>query len=355
MEFLDWCIDMGMAPVLAVWSGLTLGGGVISGEPLQPYIDDTLNELEFLLGDTNTTWGSLRAQYGHSEPYDIPMLEIGNEDNLSGGCGTYASRFQAFHDAITPTYPNLQIIASTSDATCLPDPLPANTWTDIHHYETPDAFVASFGEFDNYPRTPGYGVFVGEYASTSGNDGSPTYWSYMQASCAEAVYMIGLERNSDLVKMASYAPLLEHFDLAEWSPDLLGFNSAPGSLTGSTSYYVQQLFSTQRGATIRPVTSDSAFGPVYWVASQSVDGATFYVKIANYGADAQNVTVAIPDATGLSATATLQLVTGAQTASNFPNNVTVTAISSSVTGSAADGYAVSLPAWGVAVLKVDSG
>jgi alpha-L-arabinofuranosidase len=145
----------------------------------------------------------------------VNHIEVGNEDNLSGGCDTYASRFTQIYDAVHAQYPNLTIVASTTDSSCLPSPLPSGVWTDIHYYDTPDEFVALFNEWDNWSRDSP--VFVGEYASTTGNDGSTTYWSYMQGSCSEAVYMIGLERNSDIVQAASFAPVLEHFDLAEWS------------------------------------------------------------------------------------------------------------------------------------------
>jgi alpha-N-arabinofuranosidase len=98
-----------------------------------------------------------------------------------------------------------------------PSTLPSDAWVDEHHYLSPDDFVASFNEWDNVDRTTGYGILVGEYASTTGDDGSTTYWSNVQGSVSEAVYMIGMERNRDIVKMASFAPLLEHYDMAQWS------------------------------------------------------------------------------------------------------------------------------------------
>jgi len=351
MEYLQWCEDMSLAPVLAIWSGLSLGGGIISGSALTPYVNDALNELEFLLGSTSTTYGALRSSYGHAEPYDITMLEIGNEDNFSSGCSTYASRFTAFYNAIHAAYPSLTLIASTTDSSCLPSPLPSGVWTDIHHYEEPGEFISLFNEFDNYPRTAGYGIFVGEYANTATDSGATTYWSNVQGATSEAVYMIGLERNSDLVKMASYAPMMEHFNMAEWSPDLIGLDSTPGSLTGSVSYYVQKMFSTARGSTILPVTSSVGFGPLYWVAGSTSSG-TYYVKIANYGTTTESITVTIPKATGLSASANLQILTGASTAENQPLDVLVQPVSSTVTGSATGGWTFSLPGYGVAVLTV---
>ncbi|CCD44767.2 glycoside hydrolase family 51 protein [Botrytis cinerea T4] len=353
MEYLQFISDAGMIPVLAVWSGLSLsGGGVVSGAALTPYVDDILDELEFLLGSTSTTWGALRESYGQAAPYDIPFIEVGNEDNLSGGCGTYASRFTAIYNAIHAAYPDITVIASTSQASCLPNPLPAGVWTDTHHYLSPNGFVSIFNEFDNKPRD-GPGIFVGEYASTTDNSGATTYWSSVQGAISEAVYMIGMERNSDIVKMASYAPLFEHFDMAEWSPDLAGLNADPGSLTGSASYYVQQLFSIHRGDTILPVTSDAAFGPLYWVASSTKVGL-YYVKIANYGTASQNVTVNIPGATGASSSAKLVSFTGPATASNYPLDVTLQPVTSTVTGSAAGGWTFNVAAYGVAIITVST-
>jgi alpha-N-arabinofuranosidase len=344
---------MSLAPILAIWSGLSLGGGIISGTALQPYIDDTLNELEFLLGPTTSTWGALRSSYGHPTPYNITHLEIGNEDNLSSGCSTYASRFSAFYNAINAAYPSITLIASTTSSSCLPSPLPSGVWTDIHHYETPSAFISLFNEFDHYPRTPGYGVFVGEYANTATDAGATTYWSTIQGAVSEAVYMIGLERNSDLVKMASYAPLLEHYDLAEWSPDLVGLDARPGSLTGSVSYYVQKLFSKARGSTILPVTADVDFNPLFWVASQtSRTSPSYYVKIANYGTTNQSVTVQIPNAGTVSSSAGLQTLTGAATQSNYPLDVTVLPVEGTVSGSVSAGWTFEVPGYGVAVLTV---
>lgn len=223
MEYMQWCIDMDMEPLLAVWSGLSLGGGVVQGSALQPYIADILNELEFLLGDVKTQYGALRAKYGRPEPYKINYIEVGNEDNLSGGCASYPSRFMDIYNAIHKAYSHITVVASTSDPSCLPSALPSGVYTDTHHYDTPDTFVKRFSEWDNVSRGNGHGVLVGEYASTSNNNGQQTYWSNMQGSCGEAVYMIGMERNSDVVKMASFAPLLEHYDMAQWSVSILLF------------------------------------------------------------------------------------------------------------------------------------
>lgn len=207
-----------------------------------------------------------------------------------------------------------------------------------------------FNYFDHWTRSTNGGVFVGEYAVTSNDAGATTWWSTLQNAVAEAVFMIGLERNSDIVKMASYAPLLEHWDLAEWSPDLIGYDARPGSICGSPSYYVQKMFSNARGATILPVTSDTGFGPVYWVASVTA-GGTYHVKLANYGTTAQSVTVKIPAATAAPG-ASLEVLTGDPLAVNKVFTVQTVPTTSTVTGSATGGWTFSLPAYSVAVLTV---
>ena len=158
------------------------------------------------MGDTGTTYGSLRASYGRSEPFNLTIVEIGNEDNLGGGCETYAERFTAFYNAIHKAYPDLTIISSTADQSCLPSKMPEGTWMDYHDYNSPDGLVSQFNNLDR-----AYPYFIGEYAQ----DGVD--WPVMQGSVAEAVFMIGLERNSDLVKMAAYAPLLQLVNSTQWT------------------------------------------------------------------------------------------------------------------------------------------
>lgn len=137
------------------------------------------------------------------------MVEIGNEDNLGGGCASYPERFQRFHDAIKGEYPQLRIIASTSNSTCLPDPLPEGIWTDYHNYNTPENFYDEFNFFDNVDRSFPY--FVGEYSRWEID------WPNMQGSVSEAIWMLGMERNSDVVKMAAYAPTLNLVNSTQWT------------------------------------------------------------------------------------------------------------------------------------------
>lgn len=165
------------------------------------------------MGDASTTFGSQRAAYGRTEPFKVTMVEIGNEDMLGGGCDTYPERFTAYYNAIHAAYPDLTIITSTDDKSCLPDPIPKGAWMDYHDYNSPDGLVSQFNMFDNKDRA--YPYFVGEYAQ----DGVD--WPIMKGSVAEAVFMIGMERNSDLVQMASYAPLLQLINSTQWTVSLL--------------------------------------------------------------------------------------------------------------------------------------
>ena len=170
---------------------------------------------QYVLGGTSTNYGALRAKNGYPKPWPVQHIEVGNEGNLGGGCGSYASRFTQIYDAVHAQYPDLTVIASTTSKDCLPATLPEVVWSDIHHYLKPDSFVLIFNEWNNWSRKRP--IFVGEYASTHSNTGAKTHYTNMQGSCGEAVYMIGLERNGDIVKMASYAPLMEHFNMDEWS------------------------------------------------------------------------------------------------------------------------------------------
>ena len=135
--------------VLAVWSGLALDGNVVPEADIDIYVQDALNELEFLTGSVDTEYGALRAKYGHPEPWTIRYVEVGNEDHLNNGLDSYiAYRFDAFYNAITKKYPDIQVLASTIELT-----LPGSAGGDFHMYDIPDNFVKAFNMWDNYTDT----------------------------------------------------------------------------------------------------------------------------------------------------------------------------------------------------------
>ena len=133
--------------VLAVWDGEYLSGVILSDEELTPYIEDTLNELEFLMGSVTSKYGAMRAAFGHPKPWKIKYVEVGNEDNLNGGLASYTSyRYQRYYEAISAKYPQISVMAST----VLID-VPAGQSVDYHQYSTPDAFITQFNWFDQNP------------------------------------------------------------------------------------------------------------------------------------------------------------------------------------------------------------
>ncbi len=162
LEYLEWCEELKMAPVLAVWDGLNLNGGrtVVTGDDLKPYIQDALDEIEYVSGDASTTWGARRAKDGHPAPFQLTYVEIGNEDNLNNGTTTYrgeGGRFDLFYKGIKEKYPNLQIIATTN-------PGVKHDVIDNHAYMSPASAIRNAHQYDRYDRN-GPKVFEGEWAS----------------------------------------------------------------------------------------------------------------------------------------------------------------------------------------------
>ncbi|KAL4962922.1 alpha-L-arabinofuranosidase A [Aspergillus stella-maris] len=341
-EYLYWCEDMDMEPVLSIWDGKSYGG-IVPGDQMQPYLDDTLNLLEYLFGSNTTTYGSLRTRNGHPRPWNVQYIEIGNEDDYSGGCDTYADRLIRLYDTIHNAYPNLTLIANNNEDICLPsNPLPG-IWHDYHYYRSADDLVKMFNLWDNQPRDEP--MLIGEYGCREDKSPAGEFWSTMKMACGEAVHMIGLERNSDVIRMAAYAPLLQHFGYTQWSPTLYGFSSRPGSLTLSTSYYVQKMFSTNRGTRTHPVRSSAPFGPVYWVATSN--DTAYQVKLANYGEDTAIVNVRVPGV----GSASLEVLMGDRDTANLPHNEQIKPNVTEVR-MASEGFVVEMEAWSVAVLVV---
>lgn len=289
-------------------------------------------------------------------------MEIGNEDDLTDGCETYPDRFTQIYKAISSKYPNITLIASTNTEKCLPSPLPPNVMIDLHYYRQPDDLVDLFNQFDNFSRNRS--VIVGEWGCRNTTAERGQFWGFMQGSCAEAVNLISFERNSDIVKMTSYSPMVQNFAFTQWSvsvsfslapwklncilmmkPTLFGFDSNPNSLTPSTSYYTQKMFAENKGTTILPVSSITGFGPLYWVAS--TNDTNLHVKLANYGSNRQTVNVSIPD----TSSGTLEMLSGGQFQGNRPYDVKIVPKRREVKGSSGN-YLVSMPPWAVAILAV---
>ncbi|MBF8295333.1 MAG: Extracellular exo-alpha-L-arabinofuranosidase precursor [Bacteroidetes bacterium] len=230
-EYLQMCEDLGAEPLFVINCGMSHRETVPLYE-MRPWVQDALDALEYANGSVDTRWGSLRAKNGHPAPFRMKYMEIGNEN----GGEAYAERYALFHDAIKARYPNVHLIANVWGG--YPKNRPIEL-IDEHYYSSPKFFIDNANRYDSYDRK-GPKVYVGEYAVTEGcGNGN------LRAALAEAAFMTGMERNSDVVTMASYAPLFANVNYKKWNPDLINFN---GSIAyGTPSYYVQQLFSRTRG------------------------------------------------------------------------------------------------------------
>ncbi len=245
-EYLQLCEDLGMTPLFDINCGQALGSNgatnnTVPMDEMGPWVQDALDAIEYANGATNTTWGAQRAANGHPAPFNLQYMEIGNE---SGGT-YYDERYALFYNAIMSNYPTMNIIAM--DWGGIPTTAPVQI-EDQHYYESQGTFISYATMYDSYSRS-GPKIFVGEYADTA--DYLP--YDNLGSALGEAAFMTGLERNSDLVVMASYAPLFANVKGMQWQPDMIYYDSAR-AVFGTPSYYVQQMFSQNRGNVVLPAT-----------------------------------------------------------------------------------------------------
>ncbi|MCG0064626.1 alpha-L-arabinofuranosidase C-terminal domain-containing protein [Streptomyces tricolor] len=260
-EYFRFAEDIGAMPlpvVPALVTGCGQNKAVVDDALLKRHIQDTLDLIEFANGPATSEWGRKRAEMGHPEPFHLTHIEVGNEENLPH---EFFARFQQFRAAVKAKYPSVQVISNSG-----PDDAGATfdtAWklnrdaevdmVDEHYYNSPQWFLQHNDRYDSYDRS-GPKVFLGEYAS-QGNA--------FKNGLAEAAFMTGLERNADVVKLASYAPLLANEDYVQWSPDMVWFNNHAS--WNSANYEVQKLFMTNVGDRVVPSTATgtpSLSGPI---------------------------------------------------------------------------------------------
>ena len=285
-EYLQWCEDLGAEPLYVANCGMS-HTEIAPMDKMQKYVDDALDAIEYANGSVDSKWGALRAANGHPKPFGLKYVEIGNENGLSwsfGGRPPYAERYDLIYRAIKAKYPEILTIAN--------DPVPhPMEIVDEHYYNNPSFFWQQMNRYDRYDRK-GPRIYVGEYAVTSecgkGN---------LQAGLAEAAFMTGMERNSDVVTMSSYAPLLVNDNARQWNPDAIVFNNYQSY--GTPSYWVQQLFATNRPDRIVPVRAEvpaevprpqGGIGLMTWETAAEfrdiklvADGKTLYDSNAAFG------------------------------------------------------------------------
>ncbi|MGW6929274.1 alpha-L-arabinofuranosidase C-terminal domain-containing protein [Lentzea sp. NPDC054927] len=260
-EYFQFSEDVGAMPLPVVPALVTgCGQNRATDDPalLQRHIQDTLDLIEFANGPADSTWGRKRAEMGHPKPFKLTHLGVGNEENLPD---EFFARFTEFRKAINAKYPDVAVVSNsgpddtggTFDRLWQLNRQAGVKMVDEHYYNSPSWFLENNNRYDSYDRN-GPKVFLGEYASLDNK--------YFNA-LAEAAYMTGLERNADVVKLASYAPLLANEDYVQWKPDMIWFNNHAS--WGSASYETQKLFMNNVGDQVVPSTASatpSTQGPI---------------------------------------------------------------------------------------------
>ncbi|WP_037682479.1 LamG-like jellyroll fold domain-containing protein [Streptomyces griseus] len=336
LEYLEWVEDMRAQPVLAVFAGYTLKGDHVTGDALTPYVQDALDEIEYVTGPATSTWGAKRAADGHPEPFPLEFVEIGNEDWFDSS-GSYDARFTAFHDAIKAKYPHLKLIATTTVTSRTPDLI------DEHYYLAPSAAQASTHKYDNRDRNSTK-VFVGEWAA---QEGRPT--PDLNAALGDAAWLAGLIRNSDQVLMECYAPLFSHVKNNVWATNLIAYDNLTSYV--SPSYWAQQMLTSKLGRTVLPATARALPG-LATVATRS--GNRLYLAVVNSGTEKATVPVELKGlAKGVNKNATATVLTGpARTTTNtLTQPTTLEPRTRTLTGVAA-AFTSTLPPLSVTVLEL---
>ena len=218
---------------------------------LDGYIRDALDLIEFANGNAASEWGKVRAEMGHPEPFNLKYIAIGNEQWGE----EYVVRLKPFIEAIRKQYPEMKIIGGSGPGSegeqfeyLWPEMKKLHVdLVDEHFYRPESWFLKQGARYDNYDRK-GPKVFAGEYAC----HGKGKKWNHFYTSLLEAAFMTGMERNADIVHMATYAPLFAHVEGWQWRPDMIWFDNLHSVKT--VSYYVQQLFSLNKGTHVLPLT-----------------------------------------------------------------------------------------------------
>ncbi|CAO2831511.1 unnamed protein product [Amaranthus hypochondriacus] len=284
-EFLQLAEDLGAAPVWVINNGIAHQDQVETSV-ISPFVQEMLDSIEFARGDPSSQWGSLRAAMGHPEPFELKYIAIGNED-----CGKpyYRGNYLKFFTALRKAYPDIQVI-SNCDGSSTPLDHPADMY-DFHIYTSANDMFSKYHKFDNTRRN-GPKAFVSEYAVTGKDAGTGS----LLAALAEAAFLIGIEKNSDVVQMASYAPLFVNTNDRRWNPDAIVYDSS--RVYGTPSYWMQLYFAKSSGATLLKTTLQASSSASLVASAISWKSATdnkdyITVKIVNFANSYVNLKLSI--------------------------------------------------------------
>lgn len=293
--------DIGAEPLPILSCGMACQFNTAEVVPinrLDPYVQDALDLIEFANGSSHSKWGKIRSDMGHERPFNLKFIGVGNEQWGPG----YIERYEIFRKAIKQKYPEMVIVSGSGP---FPDgelfdyaseelrTLKAEV-VDEHYYRDPQWFLDNASRYDAYDRS-GPRIFAGEYAAQSVAIASPENKNNWQCALAEAAFMTGLERNADVVHLSSYAPLFAHVDGWQWTPDLIWFDNL--SSFGTPNYYVQKLFSTNRGTHVVPMLCDNMplTGKDMLFASAALDKGSkeIVLKVVNASGIAQKSNIEV--------------------------------------------------------------
>jgi alpha-N-arabinofuranosidase len=319
-EYFQLAEDIGAEPLPILSCGLACQfntAEVVPMDEIDPYVQDAMDLIEFANGDLSTKWGKLRADMGHPKPFNLKFIGIGNEQ----WGPQYIERYKVFASAIKAKYPSMRLVSGAGPfpdgemfefATSELKKLNAEI-VDEHYYRDPAWFRTNVTRYDKYDRT-GPRIFAGEYAAQSVATVSPDNKNNLECALSEAAFMTGLERNADIVHLSSYAPLFAHAEGWQWTPDLIWFDNLRSY--GTPNYYVQKLFSTNKGTHVLGIRSNNELvtGQKELFASAAWDQAAgeIIIKLVNTSAQAQNAVLNFKGKKKLSANGKSLLLTGAQ-------------------------------------------
>jgi alpha-N-arabinofuranosidase len=358
-EFLLWCEDMNAEPVLAVYAGYSLKGVHVNpGADLEPYVQDALDEIEYVTGSAASKWGSLRAKAGHPAPFKLTYVEVGNEDWFDKS-GSYDQRFAQFNSAIKARYQKLKVISTVGFEqpeglrvhSVKPDVL------DEHYYRTADVFLKmARGQYEKYDRH-GPEIFVGEWAAyetpfepwNARSRGEPPTPN-LRAALGDAAFMTQMEKNSDIVVMNCYAPMFVNVTpgARQWRPNLIGYDGL--RVYGSPSYYAIKLFSTNLGDEILKTTTTDT--DVLTSVTRDSKSGTIYAKLVNASDADAPVEITLTGGSSLRSTATaLTLSADPQATNAIDTPERVVPVATTVTG-VRSGFTYTVPKHGIVVLTM---
>lgn len=287
-EYFQLAEDIGASPLPILNCGMACQfntNETAALDQLNEYVQDAFDLIDFANASTSTPWGKLRADLGHPEPFHMTMLGVGNEQ----WGPRYIERYKVFAAALKEKHPEIKLVVSAGPSPA-GEPFESmwSNWREIkpdivdeHYYMSPDWFLANSNRYDKYDRS-GPKIFAGEYAAQTSAAARPDNHNSWKAAIAEAAFITGLERNGDVVQMASYAPLMAHVDAWQWTPDEIWFDNLRSY--GTPNYYVQKMYATNAGTRVMPITSAADAG-LYTSATVDERTSNLIVKVINTTAD----------------------------------------------------------------------